>query len=205
MAEYLYKYRSLEDLERFFSIIIDKKLYGALFNEMNDPMEGYYKYDPQVDKSVYEAIVHGKLSHYICSLSKRGDIGLMWTHYGNQNKGCCLEVEVTSKTWTRVDVNYSESMPEINEDTTVEDILSVKAKVWEYEKEVRYLSPESNIKKRPRLSVRVNRILLGCNVSRAQETHLRKIIKAINYSIIVEKMTKEKLDYGFIKNPVSIV
>lgn len=87
MTEYLYKYRSLEDLERLFSIIIDKKLYGALFNEMNDPMEGYYKYDPQVDKSIYEAIVHGKRSRYICSLSKSGDIGLMWTHYGNQNKG----------------------------------------------------------------------------------------------------------------------
>lgn len=36
-----YKYRSLENLERFLSIIIDRKLYGALYSEMNDPMEGY--------------------------------------------------------------------------------------------------------------------------------------------------------------------
>ena len=31
-----YKYRSLENLERFLSIIIDRKLYGALYSEMND-------------------------------------------------------------------------------------------------------------------------------------------------------------------------
>ena len=55
-----YKYRSLENLERFLSIIIDRKLYGALYSEMNDPMEGYYKYDPRVEKGLMENIVNGK-------------------------------------------------------------------------------------------------------------------------------------------------
>lgn len=110
---------------------------------------------------------------------------------------------MTSKTWTQVEVKYSESMLQIIDGTRVEDILSVKAKCWEYEKEVRYLSPESNSKKRPRLSVRVSRIFLGCNVSRAQETQLRKIIKAIDSDIIVEKMTKQKLDYSFSLRPVT--
>ena len=44
MAELLYKYRSLENIERFLDIIIEKKLYGALYKEMNDPMEGYFQY-----------------------------------------------------------------------------------------------------------------------------------------------------------------
>ena len=39
-----YKYRSLDNFERFISIIIDKKLYGALYSEMNDPMEEYFTY-----------------------------------------------------------------------------------------------------------------------------------------------------------------
>lgn len=42
MPELLYKYRSLENLERFLDIIIDRKLYGALYNEMNDPMEALF-------------------------------------------------------------------------------------------------------------------------------------------------------------------
>lgn len=50
MNKPLYKYCSLENLERFLSIIIDKKLHGALYNELNDPMEGYYQYNPSIDK-----------------------------------------------------------------------------------------------------------------------------------------------------------
>lgn len=48
MPELLYKYRSLENLERFLDIIIDKKLCGALYNEKNDPMEGYFQYDSYI-------------------------------------------------------------------------------------------------------------------------------------------------------------
>lgn len=93
--ELLYKYRSLENLERFLDIVIDNKLYGALYKEMNDPMEGYFQYSPDVDKSVLTGIWEGKNKRYICSLSKKSNIGLMWTHYANENKGCCIEVEVT--------------------------------------------------------------------------------------------------------------
>src|SRR5574344_1303209 len=119
-----YKYRSLENLERFLSIIIDHKLYGALYSEMNDPMEGYYQYSPLFNKQQLNNIVEGKNRTYICSLSRSGDIGLMWTHYADENKGCCLEVKVTSKTWTEVKIEYSEIMPKLTPLTTAEDILS---------------------------------------------------------------------------------
>ena len=69
-----YKYRSLENLERFLSIIIDRKLYGALYSEMNDPMEGYYKYDPKIEKELIKNIVNGKKKTYICSLSRSGNM-----------------------------------------------------------------------------------------------------------------------------------
>ena len=69
---------------------------------MNDPMEGYYQYDSTIDKLLIHSIFEGKQKRYICSLSKRGNIGLMWTHYCDENKGCCLEVEVTSKTWNKI-------------------------------------------------------------------------------------------------------
>lgn len=198
MHGYFYKYRSLSNLSRFLTIIIDRKLYGALYNEMNDPMEGYYQYDPSVDKALLNSIVDGKKRTYICSLSKRGDIGLMWTHYADKNKGCCLEVEVTSKTWTEVPVDYRNEMPEITPSTTAEDILRVKAEVWKYEEETRFLSPEIDVKKtRPQLTVRINRIFVGCNVDRIEFSHLCKIVKSLDDRIKVIKMRKEWLDYGF--------
>ena len=194
-----YKYRSLENLERFLSIIIDHKLYGALYSEMNDPMEGYYQYNPTFDHTIIDNIVSGKQKTYICALSRSGNIGLMWTHYADENRGCCLEVEVTSKTWRKIDVDYSEYMPELTLRTTVDDILRVKAKMWEYEQEIRYLSPNTpKGKDRPQLTVKMKRILVGCNVDRTRYTHLCKIIKALDKDIEVYKMKKSDLDYGFV-------
>lgn len=198
VPELLYKYRSLCNLERFLDIIIDRKLYGAFYKEMNDPMEGYFQYDPFVDKDLFHSILDGKNKRLICSLSSKSDIGLMWTHYADENKGCCLEVEVTSKTWERVEVSYASQIPELNVQTTIRGILGVKAKMWEYEKEIRYLSPIlGNAKIRPQLTVKIHRIILGYKVDRYKFCHLRKIIQALNPSITVEKMRKDKLDYGF--------
>lgn len=198
MPELLYKYRSLENMERFLDIIIDKKLYGALYNEMNDPMEGYFQYDPKVDKGTASYILNGKGKRYICSLSRKPNIGLMWTHYAAENQGCCLEVEVTSKSWERLDIDYSEQIPVLTDNMTVQDVLKVKAKMWEYEQEVRYLSrqysPRAN---RPKLSVRINKIIFGYKVKNSQYNHLKKVALALNPKIKIEKMKKEELDYGF--------
>lgn len=197
--ELLYKYRSLENLERFLDIIIDKKLYGALYNELNDPMEGYFQYDPNIDRGLVRSILEGKNRHYICSLSRYCDIGLMWTHYANENKGCCIEVEVTTKTWQRLEVYYSSQMPILTNNTSIEDILKVKAKMWEYENEIRYLSPAVADKgKRLQLAVRINKVYFGYKVDNGKLIHLKKIIKALNPKIDVVKMKKEYLKYGFV-------
>ena len=193
-----YKYRSLKDLERFLSIIIDKKLYGALYSEMNDPMEGYYQYDPTIDKRLIQGIFEGKQKRYICSLSKRGNIGLMWTHYCDENKGCCLEMEVTSKTWDKIEVSYEDQMPKLSPGMTAIDILKVKAKMWKYEEEVRYISSEvPKGKRRPQLAVKIHRIFIGCNVDSSKKAHLKKIINALDKNIEVIMMHKTDLDYGF--------
>lgn len=42
MKRTYYKYRSLSDFERFLDIIVNKRFYGAVNKELNDPMEGRY-------------------------------------------------------------------------------------------------------------------------------------------------------------------
>lgn len=195
MPELLYKYRSLSKIERILEIIIDRKLYGALYTEMNDPMEGYFQYSPDVDRNLVRNIVDSKNKRYICSLSRKSNIGLMWTHYADENKGCCIEVEVTSK-WERLEVVYSNKIPTLNASTTLEDILKVKAQVWHYEDEIRYLSPEKSTKRM--LTVRINRIIFGYKIKTKYFNRIKKVILALNPSIIVEKMRKEDLDYGYL-------
>ncbi len=191
-----YKYHSLDNFERFISIIIDKKLYGALYSEMNDPMEGYFTYSE--NGNFMRRLVEGKNGTYICSLSRSGNIGLMWTHYANENRGCCIEVEVTSETWKEVEVRYSREMPEVTINSSVRDILEVKSEIWNYEQETRFLSPETpEGTKRPRLTVRISRVFIGFNVELSVASHLVTIIKALDPKIEVIKMRRDWLDYGY--------
>lgn len=186
----------MDNFERFISIIIDKKLYGALYSEMNDPMEGYFTYSE--NGTFMRRLVEGKNGTYICSLSRSGNIGLMWTHYANENRGCCIEVEVTSETWEEVEVRYSREMPEVTINSSVRDILEVKSEIWNYEQETRFLSPETpKGTKRPRLTVRISRVFIGFNVERSVASHLVTIIKALDPKIEVIKMHRDWLDYGY--------
>lgn len=194
---YYYKYRSLANLERFLSIIIDKKLYGALYTEMNDPMEGHFRYNPGIKVDILDRINAGKQKTYICSLSQKGNIGLMWTHYADENKGCCIEVEVTAKSWHPLNVKYSERIPNLDKGMSTEDVLKVKAKMWEYEKEVRFIKESPN--SRPMLSIKISRIFLGYKIGVKQVSFLNKVIKKLDPKIEVIKMKKDKLDYGYRK------
>lgn len=195
MPELLYKYRSLSKIERILEIIIDRKLYGALYTEMNDPMEGYFQYSPDVDRNLVRNIMDSKNKRYICSLSRKSNIGLMWTHYADENKGCCIEVEVTSK-WERLEVVYSNKIPTLNASTTLEDILKVKAQVWHYEEEIRYLSGENPSNRM--LAIRIKRIIFGYKIKTKYFNRIKIVILALNPNIIVEKMRKEDLDYGYL-------
>lgn len=194
--ELLYKYRSLSKLERVLEIIINRKLYGALYTEMNDPMEGYFQYSSDVDRNLVSNIIDSKNRRYICSLSRKSNIGLMWTHYADENKGCCIEVEVTSTSWKRLEVVYSNKIPTLNASTTLEDILKVKARVWHYEEEIRYLSSEKSTKRM--LTVRINRIIFGYKIEKKYYNCIKKVIHSLNPNIIVEKMRKKDLDYGYL-------
>ena len=66
--------------------VMNRQLYGAHYNEMNDPMEGYYQYSPNINKDFLRPIIEGKQKTYICSLSRKVDIGLMWTDYVDENR-----------------------------------------------------------------------------------------------------------------------
>jgi hypothetical protein len=40
----LYKYKNLNHFDRIVDIILNKKLYAAVYTELNDPMEGIFKH-----------------------------------------------------------------------------------------------------------------------------------------------------------------
>ena len=139
----LYKYKSLENLAYFFDIIVKKQLYGATIKELNDPMEGYFTSDNFKDDD-WKRIQNLKRSVRLCSLSKNRDNALLWAHYANEHKGCCIEVEITDNvSWKCIEVNYCSSFPKlqsgITDDEAIDMLFSTKSDYWSYENEVRFV------------------------------------------------------------------
>lgn len=198
----LYKYRSLENLDRILDILLYERLYAANFKNLNDSMEGHYRYSTDVNKELRTQILDERNRTLICSLSKKKDIGLMWTHYANENKGCCIELQVTSPSWTMIEVDYKDKLPNI---TNVREILSVKGNVWSYEEEVRFIKTlNDNVTIHPYLEITISKVYIGCEVSPVNFNFYKKIFEGINKfkkkkgSIIeVVKMRKEDINYGF--------
>ena len=178
--EVLYKYRGLSNLKRFLEIILNKKLYGALYTELNDPMEGSFRYNYKIPHEIIEDLKDQKQKTYICSLSKKNDIGIMWTHYAEEHKGCCIEIEVTAF--------------KIADTSSLSDILKIKSIQWNYEEEVRYIK---TAKDREALSIKIKRIFLGYKLKASEFNFYKKLIQTLDPSIEVVKMKKESLDFGY--------
>ena len=196
----LFKYKSFEHFEYFMDLLIKKRLYGATFKELNDPMEGYFISD-NFSESEWETMRETKKKVRICSLSKTYDNALMWAHYANEHKGCCIELEVPDSTWKCLDVQYQATMPKltsgINLDKAIDTIFGVKSDYWSYEQEVRYIKIVQTTKEekpyKADLPIRIKKIYLG--VRAYNKESIERIVKAIDSKIIVEKLKRDDIKF----------
>lgn len=197
-----YKYRSVSNLRYFLDILIYKRLYLASYSELNDPMEGAFRIQNGVnyDDSWLRLLRSEKNDIHICSLSKIYNSLLMWSHYADSHKGCCIELEVTSeKGITETTVQYVDKIEAVYGKDYKEEaysILSRKLNCWDYEHEVRILKEiPSNSRISKYVKIRIIRIYLGCNMTSKDVTFYKKMIYSIDKSIEVQQLTKYDLTY----------
>lgn len=196
MEEYYYKYRSLSNLKRFIDILINQRLYASRYLELNDPMEGFFQYDAAVPRDFINTLRSEKSKTLICSLSKNYINGLMWSIYADEHKGCCIKLSVTSNSWTKLNVSYDKIPAIINGvGRTVEDILKIKSPQWKHEEEVRFIKPNPQ---KPYVKIKIDTIYFGMKMSRTDVAFHTKMIKSIDPSIKVKKLTRDDIDFGFI-------
>lgn len=196
----LYKYKDFEHFEFFMGLLIKKRLYGATFQELNDPMEGYF-ISENFDESEWETMRETKKKVRICSLSKTYDNALMWAHYAGEHKGCCIEVEIPDSTWRCLEVRYQTTMPKltsgINPDEAIDTIFGVKSDYWSYEQEVRYVKIVQTTNEgkpyKADLPIRIKKIYLGIRAS--NKDSIERIVKAIDSNIIVEKLKRSDIKF----------
>ena len=196
--ETFYNYRSIKDFKRFMDILVHNRLYSTDFGNLNDPMEGVFTFSSKIESSIITKLKDEKSKMKICSFSRTYKHGLMWSFYADEHRGCCFEVEVDdcSDLWEKVLVDYKENFYNLNDSSTVIEILSRKSKQWNYEKEVRFLK-ESNTDTMY-LPVKIKKIYLGMRMCDEDKKLIKKIVNAINSGIEIIEMKKEDIDFGYL-------
>lgn len=201
-----YKYRSLENFERFLDIVVNNQLYGAVYNTLNDPMEGKFNKEG-LNRNDTDNIYRQLKNTRICSLlTKRDDQQfpddyLMWSHYANSHYGCCIELHHTNQHnpgWKLIKVNYQNDMPRVSGDINeqIETILSVKTKIWEDENEVRAIKICENNKQTPNYHIKIDAVYFGERVTKEKCEFYKKIISGINDKIKIYRIREKKNTTG---------
>ncbi len=174
----LYKFRSLEKFERVADILLNKRFYLSRWNDLNDPMEGYFHYiiyDTNLTyKDKIERFISDKNKLKICPFSNTYHPILLWTNYANEHKGIAIEVTLNSKKYDKLyKVKYGRNIPELNFDSnpTPYDVLKSKVKHWSYEKEYRIIDKLDFIS-----FGKITGIYFGIRANREQKNRIQNLI-----------------------------
>ena len=170
-------------------ILVNNRLYAARYDELNDPMEGAYLIN-EYNENIIRLLKTRKYKTRVCSLSKDYRHTLLWTHYADGHKGCCIEV--IPKNWDALEpINYVEDLPIADNDTEGRKLLSYKSKLWQYEQEARLFSKSSYCK------VDICQILFGYKISDTDLRFYERLIQSINPSIQVRKIQEIEINTGY--------
>lgn len=96
----LYKYRSTNKIEYIEDILKNKRLYAALLEDLNDPMDGFLRFDirklfPDAHDLVCEVQEISK-NWRIVSLSQSCENHLLWSYYADGFRGVAIGIKPTT-------------------------------------------------------------------------------------------------------------
>ena len=200
----LYKYKSLQPFEYVADIIHNKRFHAARSWELNDPMEGLYKYDRRPTLLEDECGTEAEFLKYIakdtkewriCAFSVDSGSPLLWAHYADRCQGICVELEVTkrqthgcyfkchSRGLIFCTVQYVPRIVRVHKEPAGSAlfpmgprILTHKMKEWAPEQEIRVLTKREYIPLGN--SMKITKILLGLRTPSVLRTVIRQMTPA---------------------------
>ena len=173
-----------DPFEYVLDVILNERLYCASIGEFNDPAEGLVLFNPydyvaeniaplerEISAMKALALHRENIKEYrVCSLSKRNDNILLWSHYCDGHAGLCIECELPDAATGLHEVIYVEN-PRAHEKAArymPMHYLTHKLEAWEHEQEVRIIQRETHYDIRGL----IKRLILG---SRLPETYFDTI------------------------------
>lgn len=201
MADLLYKYRSLEPWQYLLDIFVNKRLYAASFQDLNDPMEGMFTYSKNdVSQGFIKQIVEEKSRIHICSLSRICNSTVMWSYYSAGHKGIVLGVAIVPYNNEQFDVKNVTYTQRIsfkayrgsNAEIDAKGILSKKLSGWKHEREVRVLTRKNYV------PASVKSVILGYKMQENQRQLITNLLARIDPEICVSTMNRDDLDSSVV-------
>lgn len=182
----LFKYRGIQNFRFFTDIILRNRLYASQYVELNDPMEGQYYYNKgELDKSILRKIKDDKENLRLCSLSRKNDNELMWSHYSEGHRGVAIGLTIDKEKYDVRPIQYTGLAYLRNgniENDTPREILSHKLNVWAYEEEERVF-----VKDKFYIDIQIHQVITGRAMSNQDYSFVRDVIERINPSIEITK------------------
>jgi len=193
-----YKYRSLENWKFVLDIFLNRRLYAASFETLNDPMEGrYFYFNDEVTKQFRAAILNRKAGWRICSLSKTASNTLMWSYYASGHQGIAIGVSIRPVRGSDLqlkDVRYDREVHvgprKVGRtvDDVALDILTQKQLAWEHEKEVRVFV------RQPFVEIDVRELVFGCLISQVDKELLIGLARKVAPRAKFRTLERDDLD-----------
>ena len=162
----LYKFRSLENLEFTLDILLNQRLHCALFEKLNDPLEGVFMWvfsggGTLAGSALNEHALGGSIvmktptsiselhlfgDRKVCSLSASLNDVRLWSHYADGHTGIAIEIDIDESDSALHKVEYVDTLKEFSASILggprSEEVLKLKTTHWSYEHEYRIISSD---------------------------------------------------------------
>jgi len=171
----LYKFREIGRYTE--DILCNKRLFFPSWDELNDPHEVricvkkpdenmWFNMHPSQLKDIGGPVECHEV--FVCSLSRRWNSNLLWSHYAGGHTGIAIGIEISSTPHSIeiIDVLYDNEIPIFKPPVTKNTLkksLKQKSEEWEYEDEVRLVSFEESFKYLENITIK--EVLFGMKTS----------------------------------------
>lgn len=203
----LYKYCSIsgDAFKHTQDIFVNQRLFLSKANMLNDPNEGIAVIDIKNDYRIW-GNQHEERNRQdnirICAFSETHKNSVMWSHYADEHKGICIEMDDSCMITDRgilKKVNYSNSVPILKHSGNIDsrDLFLNKTEEWAYEKEWRYIEEGQNSFLFFN-NLAITRVLIGVRFEKSNLEWIKFWIKSFNQDIEIPivQMKFAPMDYN---------
>lgn len=218
----LYRYRSIENLDRELKCIEQANFWCGRHKDLNDPMEGGHRLSALLNE-ITKNSKEGSLGNAkreidqvgIASFSEIKNHETMWAHYAGSFNGLCISYRTgyllsgLDDSIELIKMNYSEEAPMlIHNHASAHDrarlALSHKSLRWAPEREWRVVSPKSGLVSYKKRSC-VTAVYIGSRVEKKLASEIRTRMREADiptYTMKLDSYTiKFSSDKGFPIKP----